>query len=66
MSINMNFNLHVRFYTSHSGVQNMWIEKEGSDCMRYEVNSIEDAKNSFEQYLTQIADKDTHTFNMRC
>lgn len=66
MSINMNFNLHVRFYTSHSGVQNMWIEKEGSDCMRYEVNSIEDAKNSFEQYITQVADKDTHTFDIRC
>jgi hypothetical protein len=44
----------------------MWIQKEGSDCMRYEVNSIEDAKNSFEQYITQIADKDTYTFEMKC
>lgn len=66
MNLNESLNLHIRFYTSHSGIQNMWIEKDGSDCMRYEVNSIEDAKNSFEQYLTQIADKNTHAFEIKC
>lgn len=43
----------------------MWIEKEGSDCMRYEINSIEDAKKSFEQYITQVTDKDIHRFDIR-
>ena len=65
MNLDMNFNLQIRFYTSHSGVQNMWIEKEGSDCIRYEINSIEDAKKSFEQYITQVTDKDIHRFDIR-
>jgi len=62
----MNLNIIVRFYTTYGGIQNMWIEKQGCDGMRYEVNSIEDAKNSFEQYITQIADKDTYKFDMVC
>lgn len=66
MNLNMSLDLFVRFYTSYGGIQNMWIEKEGCNGMRYEVNSIEDAKNSFEQYITQIADKNTHKIDMVC
>lgn len=66
MGISMSLNLFVRFYTSYGGKQNMWIEKDDCDGMRYEVNSIEDAKNSFEQYITQIADKNTHKIDVRC
>ncbi|KAI4445314.1 hypothetical protein C823_007821 [Eubacterium plexicaudatum ASF492] len=66
MNFDMNFNLHIRFYTSCGGRQNMWIEKQGCDGMRYEVNNIDDAKNSFEQYITQVVNKDTHRFDMRC
>lgn len=66
MNLDINFNLHIRFYISHSGIENMWIEKEGCNCMRYRVDSIDDAKNSFEQYITQIADKDAHRFDIRC
>ena len=47
MSLNMSLDLYVRFYTSCGGRQNIWIEKQGCDGMSYEVNSIEDAKNSF-------------------
>lgn len=57
---------YIHFYTSCGGKNNMWIEKQGCNGMRYEVNSIEDAKNSFEQYITQVIDKDTQTFDMRC
>jgi len=66
MGLNMTLDLYIRFYTSCGGRQNMWIEKQGCDGMRYEVNSIEDAKKSFKQYITQVVDKDTRRFDMRC
>ncbi len=63
MGINLSLNLFVRFYTSYSGNQNMWIEQSGCNGRRYAVNSIEDVKNSFEQYILQIADKNNPSFD---
>ena len=30
----------VKFYTSAASKQNMWVELEGSEGMRYEINVI--------------------------
>ena len=61
-----NSNLFIRFYTSCGGTQNMWIEKDGCDGMRYQVDTIEDVKHSFGQYILQISDKNTAKYDMRC
>lgn len=44
----------------------MWIEKDGCDGMRYQVDTIEDVKHSFGQYILQISDKNTAKYDMRC
>ena len=38
----MELSLFVRFYTNGREKQNMWIDQEGKNGIRYEVNNIED------------------------
>lgn len=46
----------VKFYTSAASKQNMWVELEGSEGMRYEINNMEDIKNSIECYIREHTD----------
>ncbi len=47
----METNLYVKFYTSVANKQNMWIEQEGKEGIRYRVNNIEDIKKYFQEYI---------------
>lgn len=50
----MDFGLYIKFYKSAGGKQNMWIEKEGIDGVRHEINNIEDASNIILEYIKSI------------
>lgn len=50
----MNFELHIRFYNSASKKQNMWMEGEGHEGKRYEIDNVEDAKEAFGEYINDI------------
>lgn len=52
----MEANLHVKFYTSAAKKQNMWIEQEGGEGIRYEVDGMEDIKKCFQDYIEQLVD----------
>ena len=46
-----NIELGIKFYKSPAKKQNMWIDGEGLDGERYEVNSIEDVNKSLINYI---------------
>ena len=50
----MELSLFVRFYTNGREKQNMWIDQEGKNGIRYEVNIIEDIKISFQDYIDKF------------
>lgn len=49
----MEGNMLVRFYTSAASKQNIWLELECSEGMRYEINNMEDVKHSIECYIRE-------------
>lgn len=57
----METNLYVKFYTSAANKQNMWIEQEEKEGIRYEVNNMEDVKKYFQEYV----EKHTDLFNLK-
>ncbi len=57
----MELSLFVRFYTNGREKQNMWIDQEGKNGIRYEVNNIEDIKISFQDYIDKfLAENDQY------
>jgi len=52
----MEANLYVKFYTSAAKKQNMWIEQEEEEGLRYEVNNMEDIKSAFQDYVEKHTD----------
>ena len=46
--------LSIRFYQSASKKKNMWIDIKGESGKRYEVNDINDIKNSLQNYIETV------------
>ncbi len=51
----MDFELYIKFYKSASGNQNIWIEKNGIDGKRCEVNSMEDLYGILQDYIKNFS-----------
>lgn len=48
------FELYIKFYKSPSGKQNMWIEKDGMEGTRYEVDDTKDVEDILRGYMGKI------------